>query len=131
MKTLCEFDFTPADAGRHLAVCRSCGRRLTSATRNVTAACRAGPRYHAVHAAILAGRDPRAVGLGEWISRGLAAVGITPSRVSRWLGRPCKCKARAAALDRAGFQVAESFRKVAGAAVTIVSGMARGYRKNG
>jgi hypothetical protein len=57
-------------------------------------------------------RDPRAVGLGEWISRGLAAIGITPSRVSRWLGRECGCKARAAALDRAGFRLLDGWRRL-------------------
>jgi len=38
--------------------------------------------------------------LGDVIARALAFVGITEERVSRWLGRPCKCKERREALNR-------------------------------
>lgn len=50
------------------------------------------------------GRDMPAMrlGLGDMVSAGLAAVGITPERVSKVLGRPCGCKERAAKLNALG-----------------------------
>ena len=39
-------------------------------------------------------------GLGTKISRMLSLVGITPARVSHWLGQPCGCEARRQWLDR-------------------------------
>lgn len=44
----------------------------------------------------------RKPGLGDMVSAGLAAVGITPERVSKVLGRPCGCKERAAKLNAIG-----------------------------
>jgi len=44
-------------------------------------------------------------GLGDMVSAGLAAVGITPERVSQVLGRPCKCKERAAKLNELGRRI--------------------------
>jgi len=44
-------------------------------------------------------------GLGDMVSAGLAAVGITPERVSHVLGRPCKCKERAAKLNELGRRI--------------------------
>lgn len=41
-------------------------------------------------------------GLGDLVKAGLSAVGITEERVSKILGRPCGCGARAAALNRFG-----------------------------
>ena len=41
-------------------------------------------------------------GLGDMVSAGLAAVGITPERVSKVLGRPCGCKERATKLNELG-----------------------------
>ena len=41
-------------------------------------------------------------GLGDMVASGLAAVGITPERVSRLTGRPCGCKRRQQALNRIG-----------------------------
>lgn len=32
--------------------------------------------------------------LGEFVSQALAKVGVTPEKVSSWLGRPCGCKER-------------------------------------
>lgn len=46
--------------------------------------------------------QPRKPGLGDMVSAGLAAVGITPERVSKVLGRPCGCKERAAKLTEWG-----------------------------
>lgn len=46
--------------------------------------------------------QPPKLGLGDMISAGLAAVGITPERVSKVLGRPCGCKERAAKLTEWG-----------------------------
>jgi hypothetical protein len=42
------------------------------------------------------------LGLGDLVASGLARIGITEERVSRALGRPCGCKERRAALNRAG-----------------------------
>ena len=44
-------------------------------------------------------------GLGDMVSAGLAAVGITPERVSKALGRPCGCKERAAKLNELGRRI--------------------------
>lgn len=44
-------------------------------------------------------RQPAPVGLGDVVAAGLAAVGITPARVSRLTRRPCRCKQRQAALN--------------------------------
>lgn len=41
----------------------------------------------------------RPAGLGDVVAAGLEAVGITKARVSRWLGRPCRCRQRQAALN--------------------------------
>lgn len=45
---------------------------------------------------------PARPGLGDMVSAGLAAVGITPELVSKVLGRPCGCKERAAKLNSLG-----------------------------
>jgi hypothetical protein len=45
---------------------------------------------------------PQPRGLGDYVAAGLAAVGITPERVSKVLGRPCGCKERAAKLNALG-----------------------------
>lgn len=50
-------------------------------------------------------RTPPRPGLGDMVSAGLAAVGITPERVSRVLGRPCGCKERAAKLNELGRRI--------------------------
>jgi hypothetical protein len=41
-------------------------------------------------------------GLGDLVKSGLSAVGITEERVSKLIGRPCGCGARAEALNRLG-----------------------------
>jgi len=41
-------------------------------------------------------------GLGDLVAAGLAAIGITPERVSAVTGRPCKCKQRQQALNELG-----------------------------
>lgn len=41
-------------------------------------------------------------GLGDMVAAGLAAVGITPERVQRLTGKPCRCHQRKEALNRAG-----------------------------
>ena len=48
---------------------------------------------------------PPRPGLGDMVSAGLAAVGITPERVSKVLGRPCGCKERAAKLNELGRRI--------------------------
>lgn len=45
-------------------------------------------------------------GLGDMVSAGLAAVGVTPERVSAALGvKDCGCKRRAEALNRLGRRI--------------------------
>jgi len=41
-------------------------------------------------------------GLGDMVSAGLSAIGITKERVSKMLGRPCNCPQRQAALNELG-----------------------------
>jgi hypothetical protein len=41
-------------------------------------------------------------GLGDMTADGLAAIGVTKERVSKALGRPCKCPERQAWLNRVG-----------------------------
>jgi hypothetical protein len=41
-------------------------------------------------------------GLGDLVAAGLAAVGITPERVSAVTGKPCKCKQRQQTLNEIG-----------------------------
>lgn len=50
-------------------------------------------------------REKQKPGLGDMVSAGLAAVGITPERVSKVLGRPCGCKKRAAKLNELGRRI--------------------------
>lgn len=41
--------------------------------------------------------------IGDAIHRALSAVGVTPERVERWLGRPCGCAERQARLNQLGW----------------------------
>ena len=41
--------------------------------------------------------------IGDHLERGLAAVGVTKQRVSRMLGRRCKCKERQRRLNEAEY----------------------------
>lgn len=46
------------------------------------------------------------VGLGDMVSAGLSAIGITPERVSQALGvKDCGCRKRAEALNRIGRRI--------------------------
>lgn len=47
---------------------------------------------------------PRA-GIGDMVAAGLSAVGITPERVSKALGRPCGCAEGKRLLNRLGRQL--------------------------
>lgn len=40
--------------------------------------------------------------LGDDVEKALTLVGITKSRVSKWLGHDCKCKERQEKLNRLG-----------------------------
>jgi hypothetical protein len=42
-------------------------------------------------------------GLGDVIHRALSSVGVTPERVSRWVGRECGCKERQDRLNSLSF----------------------------
>lgn len=71
------------------AVCDRCGFRV--GCRNIVAhVCR-----------------PKAAGLGDTVAAGLAAVGITPARVSRMIGRPCGCERRKQRLNELGAWIAK------------------------
>lgn len=52
--------------------------------------------------------------IGDHLADGLAAVGITKERVSRLLGRPCKCKERQRRLNQLGRKAAAAIRKATG-----------------
>lgn len=54
-----------------------------------------------------------APGVGDLVESALAGIGITKERVSRWLGRPCRCAERQAKLNRLG----EWAKSVVGGAV--------------
>ena len=44
-------------------------------------------------------------GLGDMVAGGLAAIGITPERVSAITGKPCRCKQRQQALNDLGRRI--------------------------
>lgn len=52
--------------------------------------------------------------IGDHLQSGLSAVGITPERVSRLLGRPCKCKERQRRLNELGQAAAAAIRRATG-----------------
>lgn len=43
------------------------------------------------------------MGLGDYIERALNLVGITKTRVEKWLGRPCNCTERQDKLNQLGW----------------------------
>lgn len=77
---------SPNEAGRRRVKCECCGF--------VTAPTPHPPEK--IH------RKCGCIGLGDNVSEVLAAYGITKERVSRWLGRRCKCPERQAKLNRLG-----------------------------
>lgn len=40
------------------------------------------------------------VGLGTIIEKALTSIGVTSTRVSKWLGKPCQCPERVEKLNR-------------------------------
>jgi hypothetical protein len=46
--------------------------------------------------------DPTTTGLGDIVHIALASVGITPERVSDWLGSPCNCEERRQRMNQIG-----------------------------
>ena len=46
--------------------------------------------------------DPPAPGWGDRVEAALKAVGVTPEKVSAWLGRPCNCAERKKRLNALG-----------------------------
>jgi hypothetical protein len=44
-------------------------------------------------------------GLGDMVSAGLSAIGITKERVSKAIGRPCGCSERAEKLNELGRKI--------------------------
>ena len=59
-------------------------------------------------------KDAKTAGLGDRVAAVLAAAGITKERVSRMLGRPCKCKERQRRLNELGRKAAAAIRKATG-----------------
>lgn len=51
--------------------------------------------------------------LGDAVEGTLAAVGITPERVSRVIGKPCGCKTRKRRLNEWGYQQQERIARAA------------------
>jgi hypothetical protein len=49
-----------------------------------------------------AGQVRHVPGLGDYVAAGLEKLGITKQRVSRLLGRPCKCRERQRRLNELG-----------------------------
>lgn len=47
----------------------------------------------------------KAMGLGDLVAAGLAAIGITEERVSAAIGRPCGCGERREKLNELGRQI--------------------------
>lgn len=45
------------------------------------------------------------MGLGDYITTALSAIGITEERVSKAIGRPCGCSKRAEALNQLGRKI--------------------------
>lgn len=46
------------------------------------------------------------MGLGDAIERALRVVGVTPERVSAWVGKPCNCEERKERLNALGWWAA-------------------------
>jgi hypothetical protein len=56
------------------------------------------------------------VELGGAVGKALNAVGVTPDRVTAWLGKPCGCRERKERLDALGFWAGRVVRgRLAGA----------------
>lgn len=58
--------------------------------------------------------NSNAANIGDHMATILSAVGITKARVSRLLGRPCKCKERQRRLNELGRKAAAAIRKATG-----------------
>lgn len=60
---------------------------------------------HVTSAGVMRNCRRKAPGLGDYVSRALAAVGITEKRVSAAIGRPCGCTQRAEQLNALGRRI--------------------------
>jgi hypothetical protein len=72
--------------------CPVCGRRAIVPTSTLRIFCACGHQQ-------LNGPVP---GLGDRVAAGLAKIGVTKARVSKLLGRPCKCPKRQRRLNELG-----------------------------
>lgn len=125
---LCDFLFEP-DGDRLRATCARCGRVARVKSRKVYAACRAAaePLTRQQLAEIVSsGAEPdgwRPAKIGDLVERGLAAIGITEERVSRWTrARECGCSARKSALNAWGERQQRRIREAAKAAARMYLG---------
>lgn len=57
-------------------------------------------------------------GLGDAVAGVLSAVGITPERVTKLIGRPCGCEKRKEKLNQFGRKVGAGVRKLFGRGAT-------------
>ena len=48
---------------------------------------------------------PKLKGLGDYVAKGLSAVGVTPEKVSKVIGRDCGCNKRKQRLNKLGKKV--------------------------
>lgn len=67
------------------------------------------------------------MGLGDRVSRALAAVGVTPGRVSRLIGRECGCNDRAERLNALGWWAERTLRSADARAREYLDRMLQGW----
>ena len=85
---------------KHLAArCRERGYTLDEVAPCIVSQDRDTITVDETHPAYPRNQKP---GLGDYVAAGLSAVGITPERVSKALGRPCGCKERQSRLNELG-----------------------------
>lgn len=61
-----------------------------------------------------------AIPIGTAVSRGLAAIGVTPERMKKVFGKDCGCDKRKSALDAAGAAVSSVIERGANAVLNAV-----------
>jgi hypothetical protein len=93
--TLCSFAKVESHGDRATHRCLRCGYVTPSIPD------RGQPIYRECHGA---------PGIGDMLTTGLAACGITKQRVSGWLGFDCGCERRQDALNRLGWWIVERLR---------------------
>jgi len=93
MNETCQFDKQVTEG---VWVCSQCGVPTPKARIYKTPPIRPCPGVGSP----IAPDNPKPKLLGDRISQALTLVGITEERVSKWLGRPCKCPERRERLNQ-------------------------------